>query len=81
MKAVLRVKRLKSTENHFADEPPKSQLADALKTLAATFFNVADRTTEALKDRFETLGDVRAGFGALLSCLCLWPQQRGASQS
>ncbi|KAF3854212.1 hypothetical protein F7725_022267, partial [Dissostichus mawsoni] len=43
-------------------------IADAMKRLETTFFNVVvDTTIESLKDRFETLGEVRARFGVLLN--------------
>lgn len=66
VEAVLKEKRLRSTKKHFAYEAPDEHIADAMKRLETTFFNV-DTTIESLKDIFETLGEVRARFGVLLN--------------
>ncbi|XP_034058243.1 zinc finger MYM-type protein 1-like [Gymnodraco acuticeps] len=68
VEAVLKEKRMRSTKKHFAYEAPDEPIADAMKRLETTFFNVVvDTTIESLKDRFETLGEVRARFGVLLN--------------
>ena len=68
VEAVLKEKRLRSTKKHFAYEAPDEPIADAMKRLKATFFNVvADTDIESLTDRFETLGEVRDRFGVLLN--------------
>ncbi|XP_064120716.1 uncharacterized protein LOC135225315 [Macrobrachium nipponense] len=47
-----------------SDEP----IADAMKRVKAIFFNVVvDTAIESLTDKFETLGEVRHGFGVLLN--------------
>ncbi|XP_034544579.1 zinc finger MYM-type protein 1-like [Notolabrus celidotus] len=68
VEAVLKQKRLRNTKKHFAYEAPEEPIADALKRLEATFFNVVvDTAIGSLKDRFETLGEVRDRFGVLLN--------------
>ena len=54
MEAVLKEeKELRSTKKHFAYEAPEEPIADAMKRLEATFFNiVVDTAIESLKDRF-----------------------------
>ena len=65
---MLKEKRLRSTKKHFAYEAPDEPIADAMKRLETTFFNVVvDTTIESLKDRFETLGEVRVRFEVLLN--------------
>lgn len=60
VEAVLKEKRLRSTKMHFAYEASDEPIADAMKRLEATFFNVVvDTAIESLTDRFETLGKVR----------------------
>ena len=68
VEAVLKEKRLRSTKKHFAYEAPDEPIADAMKRLEATFFNVVvDTAVESLTDRFETLGEVRGRFEVLLN--------------
>lgn len=68
VEAVLKQKRLRSTKKHFAYEAPDDPIADAMKKLETAFFNVVvDTAIGSLKDRFETLGEVRARFGVLLN--------------
>ncbi|XP_064101016.1 uncharacterized protein LOC135211682 [Macrobrachium nipponense] len=62
------LKRLRTTNKHFAYEAPHEPIADAMKRLEATFLNVVvDTVTESLTDRFETLGLMRDRFGVLLN--------------
>ncbi|XP_066959002.1 uncharacterized protein [Macrobrachium rosenbergii] len=68
VETVLKGKRLRSTKKHFAYEAPDEPIADAMKRLGATFFNVVvDTAIESLTDRFKTLGEVRDRFGVLLN--------------
>ena len=68
VEAMLKEKRLRSTKRHFAYESPVEPIEDATKRLETAFFNVVvDTTIGSLKDRFETLGEVRDKFGVLLN--------------
>ena len=68
VEAVLKEKRLRSTKRHFAYEAADEPIADAMKRLEITFFNVVvDTTIQSLTDRFKTLGEVRDQFGVLLN--------------
>ncbi|XP_076062381.1 uncharacterized protein LOC143037722 [Oratosquilla oratoria] len=68
VEAVLKEKILRSTKKQFAYEAPDEPIADAMKRLEATFFNVVvDTAIQSLTDRFETLGEVRDRFGVLLN--------------
>ena len=65
--AVLKEKR-RSTKEQFAYEAQQDPIADAMKKLRTAFFNVVvDTAIGSLKERFETLGKVRARFGVLLN--------------
>lgn len=68
VEAVLKEKRLRSTRTHFCYESPDEPISDAMRRLEVTFFNVVvDITNESIKDRFETLDEVRAKFGVLIN--------------
>ncbi|XP_066958861.1 uncharacterized protein [Macrobrachium rosenbergii] len=68
IEAVLKEKRLRSTKKHFSYEAPDEPIADTMKRLEATFFNVVvDTAIESLTDRFKTLGELRDRFGVLLN--------------
>ncbi|XP_064122415.1 uncharacterized protein LOC135226631 [Macrobrachium nipponense] len=61
-------KRLRSKKKYFAHEAQDEPIADAMKRLKATFFNVVvDKAIDSLTDRFGTLREVRESFGVLLS--------------
>ncbi|XP_048870709.1 zinc finger MYM-type protein 1-like isoform X11 [Brienomyrus brachyistius] len=63
---VLTQKGLRSTDRLSSYESPDEPVLDALKNLEANFFNmVVDSAIFAVKERFQTLGDVEKKFGIL----------------
>ncbi|XP_023696748.2 52 kDa repressor of the inhibitor of the protein kinase-like isoform X1 [Paramormyrops kingsleyae] len=63
---VLTLKRLRSTDRLSSYESPDEPEHDALKNLEVNFFNmVVDSAIFAVKERFQTLGDVENKFGIL----------------
>ncbi|XP_023696751.1 zinc finger MYM-type protein 1-like isoform X1 [Paramormyrops kingsleyae] len=78
---VLTLKRLRSTDRLSSYESPDEPEHDALKNLEVNFFNmVVDSAIFAVKERFQTLGDVEKKFGILSSFQSL-PHQEMIEQA
>ncbi|KAJ3615223.1 hypothetical protein NHX12_018791 [Muraenolepis orangiensis] len=68
IEAVLVQKRLRNTKRQFTYEAADEPLADALRSLEVTFFNVVvDAALNSLEERFDTMQNVKDNFGVLLN--------------
>ncbi|KAJ3590260.1 hypothetical protein NHX12_008214 [Muraenolepis orangiensis] len=68
IEAVLVQKRLCNTKRQFTYEAADEPLADALRSLEVTFFNVVvDAALNPLEERFDTMQNVKDNFGVLLN--------------